>query len=129
MISLPHGLIADQSLDAAFRKQIAIEIRGHHIETAFRPVLQDIGTKQFQAIGPCSDEHLLSQPERRSHQNRKPRTLLAPSRKAAIARIPVPVPASRNSQSPVFGAISANSRRHPAVVACSPVPKARLAGM
>src|SRR5436190_4415848 len=58
------------------------------------------------------------------------RTRLAPKERLAIARIPLPVPASSIVQ-PGWNlrVIRSSKRRHIAVVAWSPVPKAVSAGM
>ena len=58
-------------------------------------------------------------------------TFRAPKMRAANARIPLPVPRSSASHSVPRSscATSAIMRRHDAVVACSPVPNATVAGM
>ena len=60
----------------------------------------------------------------------RPRTSAAPRRRAARARIPVPVPASsRRQPAGNFLVVSSSRRSDIAVVACSPVPNAPAAGM
>ncbi len=59
-----------------------------------------------------------------------PRTSLAPKRRAASARIPVPLPASsRRQPGASLRVVASSKRKHIAVVACSPVPNAPAAGI
>ena len=110
-------------------QKFAEEVRGHDFVTRARFPPENIGGDE---LGPCDviEPRVLAGVRDGAWIDVETENLAAPRRRAARARMPVPVPASsRRQPSRQFSRASSSRRSDIAVVACSPVPNAPAAGM